>query len=52
MKNKSSEQKLKTLLSENPDPSKWSKWLKVLIAILSAILGALAEDATNLLSVF
>lgn len=47
MENK--EKKLKTLLKENPDPSKWSKWLKFIIAILSALAGAIAENFTNVL---
>lgn len=48
-KNLKAQQKLNSIYSENPDPSKWSKWLKVIIAILSALVGALAE---NQLSIF
>lgn len=43
------EKKLNRLLAENPDPSKWSKWLKVIIAVLSALLGAIAENQLTLL---
>lgn len=50
MENK--EKKLNSLLKENPDPSKWSKWLKIIIAILSAIVGAIAEDATSFINLF
>ena len=36
-------EKLRGLLKENPDPSKWSKWLKfaikILVLALSAVLG-------------
>ena len=43
------EQKLKKLLSENPDPDKWSFWIKLIIAVLSALLGAVAEHTTDLI---
>lgn len=33
-----------------PDPSKVKKWIAVIIAILSAIAGALGESATGFVS--
>lgn len=39
--------KLDVILSENPDPSKWSKWIKLAMAILSALLAALCGDALD-----
>lgn len=44
-----SEKKLNKLLKENPDPSKWSKWLKFIIAVLSALVGAITESVTNII---
>ena len=39
--------KLDAILSEYPDPNKWSKWVKLAIAILSAILAAFGGDALD-----
>lgn len=39
--------KLEQVLRENPDPSKWTKWIKLIIAILSAILAAIGGDALD-----
>lgn len=44
------QKKLQKLLSENPDPSKWSMWLKIIIAVLSALLGAIGEHYTDAVS--
>lgn len=33
----------------NPDVPTWKKWIQVVIAILSALLGALTENATGFL---
>jgi len=41
------EKKLNKILSENPDPGKWSKWIKLAIAILSALLAAFGGDALD-----
>lgn len=41
-------EKLEKIIKENPDPSKWSFWIKVIIAVLSALLGAIGEHATSL----
>ena len=43
------EKKLNKLMKENPDPNKWSKWLKIIIAVLSALVGAITENVTNIL---
>ena len=40
-------QKLEQVLRDNPDPSKWSKWIRLIIAILSAILAAIGGDALD-----
>lgn len=48
-----SKEKLDGLLAANPDPKKWSKWLKVLIKVLIVLASALGGDAieiTNLLN--
>lgn len=39
---------LDKVLKENPDPSKWSKWIKFIIAVLSALLGAITESTFNI----
>lgn len=40
--------KIETTMSENKvEPQKVKKWIAVIIAILSAIAGALGESATN-----
>lgn len=47
------EKKLQQIVSDNPDPNKWSVAIKIIIAILSAILGIIAEnqaDIVNLVS--
>lgn len=36
--------------NENVDPTKIKKWIAVIIAILSAIAGALGESATGFVS--
>lgn len=36
--------------NENVDPTKVKKWIAVIIAILSAIAGALGESATGFIS--
>lgn len=36
--------------NENVDPDKVKKWIAIIIAILSAIAGALGESATNFVS--
>ena len=36
--------------NEIPDPTKVKKWIAVIIAILSAIAGALGESATGFVS--
>lgn len=36
--------------NENVDPTVVKKWLTILIAILSALAGALGESATSLVS--
>lgn len=36
--------------NENLDPTKVKKWIAIVIAILSAIAGALGESATNFVS--
>lgn len=41
-------QKLEKVLKENPDPTKWSKWLKVLIRVLIVIASALAGDSIEI----
>lgn len=43
-------EKLEKILKENPDPSKWSKWLKVLVKILAIIIAALGGDVSNVSS--
>lgn len=40
-------QKLEKILNENPDPKKWSKWLKVIIKCLVLILSAVFGDAVD-----
>lgn len=42
-------QKLEKVLKDNPDPTKWSKWVKIIIAVLSALLGAITENLTNII---
>ena len=42
------EEKLNKILADNPDPSKWSKWIKFIIAVLSALLGAITENQLNI----
>lgn len=42
--------KLKNVLIENPDPSKWSFWLKLVIAVLSAILGIIGENQLDIVT--
>lgn len=44
-------EKLDKILKDNPDPSKWSFWIKLVIAVLSALLGAIGEYATGALDV-
>lgn len=55
MKQSEAKDKLKNVLTENPDPSKWSFWIKLIIAVLSAVLGIIGENqldiVTNLLNV-
>lgn len=41
-------EKLNKILNENPEPSKWSKWIKFIIAVLSALLGAITENSFNI----
>ena len=36
--------------NENVDPTKVKKWIAIIIAILSAIAGALGETATGFIS--
>lgn len=43
-------EKLEKILKENPDPSKWSKCLKVLVKILVIIIAALGGDVSNVSS--
>ena len=37
-------EQLQKIVSENPDPAKWSKWVKVAIRILVIILSAVLGD--------
>lgn len=39
-----SKEKLEKVLAENPDPGKWSKWLKVFIKVLIILASALGGD--------
>lgn len=45
-------QKLENVLSENPDPSKWSKWLRTAIKILLLILSAIGGDLASISEIF
>lgn len=45
---KKEEKKLKKLLEENPDPKKWSKWLKLAIKILVLIVSAIGGDIIDI----
>lgn len=47
---KSNKQILQNALTEQPDPSKWSFWLKLLIAVLSAILGVIGENQLDIVN--
>lgn len=38
--------------TENCDPTVVKKWIAIVIAILSAIAGALGESATNVVSTY
>lgn len=45
-------EKLDKILMDYPDPSKWSKWLKLIVKVLVVIISALTGDAidfTNLI---
>lgn len=42
------QEKLERLKKVNPDPNKWSKWIKFIIAVLSALVGAITENVTNI----
>lgn len=42
------EKKLKKLIDENPDPKKWSKWLKLAIKILILIISAIGGDIIDI----
>lgn len=47
METKKAKQKLDKVLSDNPDPSKWSKWIKLTIKVLVLILSAVFGDAVD-----
>ena len=41
---------LMSVLTDNPDPSQWSKWIKLIIAVLSAILGIIGENKFDIVT--
>lgn len=43
-------QKLDKVLADNPDPSKWSKWLKILIKVLVVIASAIGGDYSDIIN--
>lgn len=43
-------QELNHVLSENPDPSKWTLVIKIIIAVLSAILGIIGENKLDIVT--
>lgn len=47
---KDAQTNLKSVLIENPDPSKWSFWIKLIVAVLSAILGIIGENRFDIVT--
>ncbi|MBR4715713.1 MAG: smalltalk protein [Bacteroidales bacterium] len=50
MNQKQALDELNNVLSNNPDPDKWSMWIKIIIAVLSAILGVIGENKLDLVT--
>lgn len=42
------EKKLKNIIAENPDPKKWTKWIKLAIKILVLIISAIGGDVIDI----
>lgn len=42
------EKKLKTIVKGNPDPNKWSKYLKLIVKILLLAIAAITGDSVSI----